>query len=297
MNCRLNEIRRVRDSSRQASDASYSDIEDGRKNRELQTPLLMDGPERSEHAAFMHKFFSRVEEIKEGISFVNRSTAEVRKIKEGGGGRGASDGTRLATVVMRANKRAIYCKDELQAMRKDLARIQEEASTPDEENKIKNRKKGSGKSSRKSKIDLKVLRTLRVRQNVVQALMRRFVDTMNSYQRAQQECKEKMEENTLRQVGVVSPESTREELSGLLNSGGGRKAVVGATTQAVLKMGTGKAESAVVANSRVRNSLKMTEGRYDEVLVLEASIMELAKMFEDFVEEGLLTKDSWGIWP
>ena len=207
MNSRLSEIQNARNSSLQSSTESYSasDMEEGR-GRELKQPLLMDGPERSEHAAFLQEFFSRVEDVKEGISFVDRSAAEVLRIKEGGGGRGASDGTRLATVVMRANKRALLCKDELKLMRRELAEIKEDIERLAEEKK----KGGKGGSSKKRKTDPKVMRTLRVRQNVVQALMRKFVETVNKYQKSQHECKAKMEENTLRQVAVVSPNSTRE---------------------------------------------------------------------------------------
>ena len=62
--------------------------------------------------------------------------------------------------------------------------------------------------------------------------------------------------------------------------------MVGATTQAVLKMGTGKDDSAAVASSRVRNALKNTEGRFDEVLVLEASIMEVSSSCKERKTRG-----------
>ncbi|GMH52743.1 hypothetical protein TL16_g01297 [Triparma laevis f. inornata] len=288
-------------------------------SRELTTPFLntpqhsIDGADLgTRQVAFMHEFFDKVDDVKQDISFVSKATDEIVQIKDGvvSKRRTSSESTRLATLVMKANKRAIRTKETLQRMRRELAEIQRQIDNPDEvlgddgrtvddesisssnggskkkKKKYKKKKKKQNKS-KPTTPNPKIVRTMRVRQNVVSALARKFVEVMKKYQESQQQYRTIAEQTTLRQVQVVSPSSTREDLQQLISNGGGGSAVMGATQQAVLMSGKAS-ESKAQTSSKVRNALKNSESKYDDVLVLEASIMELSKMFEDF---AMLTEE------
>ncbi|GMH87916.1 hypothetical protein TrST_g60 [Triparma strigata] len=316
-----NRLRELRSSSNSSSSYGHGDIEEGGAmsssiSRELQTPLLntpqhsVDGADLGgRQAVFMREFFDKVDDVKQDISFVSKATEEIVMIKDGvvSKRRTSSESTRLATLVMRANKRAISTKEMLQTMRRELAEIQRQIDHPgDDEDEREDsvdgekykkkagkqkqkqkKKKKKKKQTKKNAPNPKIVRTMRVRQNVVNALARKFVEVMKVYQEAQQQYRTVAEQTTLRQVQVVSPDSTREDLQQLISSGGGGKAVMGATQQAVLMSGKAS-ESSSQTNSKVKNALKNAESKYDDVLILEASIMELAKMFEDF---AMLTEE------
>ena len=173
-----------------------------------------------------------------------------------------------APLVMEANKVAARNKVVLVALRKQVSDIEADLSTK------------SNKTTKK--VDPKLARTIRVRKNVVQAVTRKFIEIMKQYQSAQQSYKSNMEENTLRQVQIVSPEVTREDLQGVIRQQGegAVDAVAAIATKSLLQS---KANSSGgLVGSKIKNSLKAVESRYNEVIVLEASIRELAVMFEEF---------------
>jgi t-SNARE complex subunit (syntaxin) len=62
---------------------------------------------------------------------------------------------------------------------------------------------------------------LRVRDNLVNTLTRKFVDVMKEYQNAQQKYKTDIKKKVKRQVQIVKPEATSDEIDAVLKSGGG----------------------------------------------------------------------------
>ena len=62
---------------------------------------------------------------------------------------------------------------------------------------------------------------LRVRDNLVNTLTRKFVDVMKEYQNAQQKYKTDIKKKVKRQVQIVKPDASSEEIDAVLKSGGG----------------------------------------------------------------------------
>ena len=62
---------------------------------------------------------------------------------------------------------------------------------------------------------------IRIRENLVSTLTRKFVDVMKEYQNAQQKFKTDIKKKVKRQVQIVKPDATTEEIDTVLKSGGG----------------------------------------------------------------------------
>jgi len=65
----------------------------------------------------------------------------------------------------------------------------------------------------------------RVRENLLNTLTRKFIDEMKSYQAAQQKYKTDIQNKMKRQVKVVKPDATDEEVEEIMKSEGGRDAL------------------------------------------------------------------------
>jgi len=63
---------------------------------------------------------------------------------------------------------------------------------------------------------------LRIRENLCNTLTRKFLDEMKEYQRAQQKFKRDIKNKVKRQVQIVKPEATEEEIEQVMKSEGGR---------------------------------------------------------------------------
>lgn len=67
---------------------------------------------------------------------------------------------------------------------------------------------------------------LRIRKNLVSTLTRKFVDVMKEYQNAQQKYKTDIRKKVKRQVHIVKPDASTEEIDAVLKSGGGSGGVL-----------------------------------------------------------------------
>lgn len=65
----------------------------------------------------------------------------------------------------------------------------------------------------------------RVRENMNTTLTKKFVDEMKTYQQAQQQYKTDIKKKVKRQVQVVKPDATDEEVDAVMKSEGGRDAL------------------------------------------------------------------------
>ena len=61
----------------------------------------------------------------------------------------------------------------------------------------------------------------RIRENLANTLTRKFVDIMKDYQNVQQKFKTDIKKKVKRQVQIVKPDATSEEIDAVLKSGGG----------------------------------------------------------------------------
>jgi t-SNARE complex subunit (syntaxin) len=116
---------------------------------------------------------------------------------------------------------------------------------------------------------------LRIRSNLVTTLTRKFVDVMKEYTNAQQKFKTDIKKKVKRQVQIVKPDATTEEIDAVMKGGGGSSDVF---KSAILKGS---------AADPIRNAYMNVADKYQDVLTLEASVKELHQMFVDF---ALLTE-------
>ena len=116
---------------------------------------------------------------------------------------------------------------------------------------------------------------IRIRDNLTNTLTRKFVDVMKEYQNAQTKYKTDIKKKVKRQVQIVKPDATTEEIDAVFKSGGGSGEVL---KSAIL---TGEAADSI------RNAYMTVADKYQDVLTLEASVAELHQMFLDF---ALLTE-------
>jgi len=106
-------------------------------------------------------------------------------------------------------------------------------------------------------------------------LTKKFIDEMKIYQQAQQKYKTDIKNKVKRQVQVVKPDATDEEIDEVMKSEGGRDALY---KQSILAGGV---------NDQVKTTYAKVAGKYQDVLTLEQSVAELHQMFLDF---ALLTE-------
>jgi len=116
---------------------------------------------------------------------------------------------------------------------------------------------------------------IRIRENLCNTLTRKFIDEMKRYQNVQQKYKTDIKNKATRQVQIVKPDATPEEIDMIMKSEGGRD---GLFRETILAGG--------VADS-VKQTYTNVAGRYQDVVALEQSVAELHQMFLDF---ALLTE-------
>lgn len=74
---------------------------------------------------------------------------------------------------------------------------------------------------------------MRIRKNLVSTLTRKFVEVSKEYTNAQQKFKTDIKKKVRRQVQIVKPDATAEEIDAVMKSGGGSGDVV---KSAILKV-------------------------------------------------------------
>jgi t-SNARE complex subunit (syntaxin) len=98
---------------------------------------------------------------------------------------------------------------------------------------------------------------------------------MKEYQNAQQKYKTDIKKKATRQIQIVKPDATEEEIDAVLRSEGGRDALY---REQILAGGV---------NDSVTTAYKKVAGKYQDILAVEQSVAELHQMFLDF---ALLTE-------
>jgi len=116
---------------------------------------------------------------------------------------------------------------------------------------------------------------VRVRENMNTTLTKKFIDEMKIYQQAQHKYKTDINDKVKRQVRVVKPDATDEEINDVMRSEGGRDALY---KKKILAGGV---------NDEIKTTYAKVAGKYQDVLTLEQSVAELHQMFLDF---ALLTE-------
>eukprot|EP00568_Trieres_chinensis_P008273 CAMPEP_0183312636 /NCGR_PEP_ID=MMETSP0160_2-20130417/42430_1 /TAXON_ID=2839 ORGANISM="Odontella Sinensis, Strain Grunow 1884" /NCGR_SAMPLE_ID=MMETSP0160_2 /ASSEMBLY_ACC=CAM_ASM_000250 /LENGTH=326 /DNA_ID=CAMNT_0025477529 /DNA_START=85 /DNA_END=1065 /DNA_ORIENTATION=+ len=202
----------------------------------------------------MERFFGDVESIKADIEAVRDATKRIGEINEE---------AVLATTDAKENQLSMELRPLVDETNKRAKRTKNLVALLKEENaKLKNEE------------DVKQS-DMRIRENLCNTLTRKFIDEMKLYQSAQQKYKTDIKNKVTRQVQIVKPDATDDEIDMVMKSEGGREALYKETILA-----GGVADSIKTAYAKVA-------GKYQDVLTLEQSVAELHQMFLDF---ALLTE-------
>ena len=210
-----------------------------------------DAPSQPEH---MKQFFDDVEFIKSDISAVTDATEQIITLKDRAVlATSESEESQISdtirTLVEGTNGRAKKCKNLLGLLKEENSNLKES---------------GEAKPT-----------DLRVRDNLVNTLLRKFIDEMKRYQNAQQQYKTDVKAKVTRQVQMIKPDATDQDVDQIMRSEGGREALY---QQQILSGGV---------NDQIKTQYRAVAGKYQDVLTLEASVAELHQMFLDF---ALLTE-------
>lgn len=208
----------------------------------------------SESQQYMQTFFQDVELVKANINVIRDATKKIADINQEvvlatTNEREQDASSTLTSIIISTNKKASIAKKLLQALTEDTKRLETQ------------------KKAKQSEI--------RIRENICNTLTRKFVDVMKDYQNVQTKYKDDIKKKVKRQVQIVKPDATTEEIDAVLKSGNG--------TGQVFKNAILKGE----ASETIRNAYMNVADKYQDVLALEASVAELHQMFLDF---ALLTE-------
>lgn len=200
--------------------------------------------ELGEREDFMGTFFGEVEQVKKGIAVVQAAAKRIREITE----------ERMLAVNAQTEE----------DLSRELTPLVDNANARMKatKNLLENMGKGELKPSEQ-----------RIRDNLVNTLNRKFVDVCKDYQRSQQGYKGEIQKTVKRQLEIVKPDISNEEIDTVLRSG----TTAGVYRSAILK---GAADPIKAAYADVAD-------KYQDVLRLEQSVAELHQMFLDF---ALLTE-------
>lgn len=213
-----------------------------------------NGNEASQQPEHMKQFFDDVEAIKLDISAVSSASEKITSLKDKAvlatsETEESNISDTIRTLVEGTNGRAKKCKNLLGLLKEENSNLKkEEKAKPTD---------------------------LRVRENLVNTLLRKFIDEMKRYQNSQMQYKTDVKKKVTRQVQMIKPEATDQEVDQIMRSEGGREALY---QQQILSGGV---------NDQIKTQYRAVAGKYQDILTLEASVAELHQMFLDF---ALLTE-------
>ena len=196
--------------------------------------------------SYMGDFFAKVDEAKAGISAVKKASKRIRRI---------TDERMLATST-----------NEEQGASRELGPL------VDRTNATIKRTKNLLNDLAEEDNTLKASEQ-RIRKNLASTLARKFGDVCQDYQKEQTRYKEEVQATVKRQLEIVQPDVSQEEIDTVLRSGG-----PGQVMRSAILRG---------AADPVKDAYAHAADRYQDVLKLEQSVAELHQMFLDF---ALLTE-------
>eukprot|EP00980_Cylindrotheca_fusiformis_P022933 scaffold9948_cov129-Cylindrotheca_fusiformis.AAC.1 len=207
-----------------------------------------------EKPTFMDHFFREVDNIKADIDAVSKATLKIKKINDLAV-RATSTAEekklskKLKPLVDETNTRAKRTKTLLSLLKEETDKLEKEKKLNDSD--------------------------IRIRKNMNTTLTKKFIDEMKTYQQAQQQYKTDIKKKVKRQVQVVKPDATDEDVERVMKSEGGKDALY----QEQILAGS--------VNDQIKSTYAKVAGKYQDVVTLEQSVAELHQMFLDF---ALLTE-------
>ena len=152
---------------------------------------------------FMQEFFGDVEIVKANIMALKDATRKIADINESALQATTTDreqnlSNELDPLIKATNKKAAVAKQLLQRLREDTDQM-----------------KKTGAQGAKQTPEV------RIRENLANTLTRKFVDVMKEYQNAQTKYRNDIKKKVKRQIQIVKPDATTEEIDAVCKSGGG----------------------------------------------------------------------------
>lgn len=157
----------------------------------------------------MKLFLSDVEIVKKNLSVIQRGADKILELNQNmqqatTAEREGDLHLQLEPIVKSTNKKALATKNYLKRFTEDIARLK----TP-------------GGSATDGHHRHSTATELRIRENLTSTLTRKFVDLMKRYQEVQVKFKSDLKNKVKRQIQVVKPNATAEEIDAVFKSGGG----------------------------------------------------------------------------
>lgn len=200
--------------------------------------VFLDGP--------MEDFFKVIQNLQEMIEYINYSTLKTKEIEQeaiAAIGKEAEEkcSSKLDILISETNKKCNSCKILLKNMK----------ITTDE---MKN-------SNKITSSDVKI------RENLHMTHTTKFIEVLKSFQKAQQNFKLSLQNKIERQIKIVKPDVTQEEIQKIFE--------IGDATQVF---------QSIILNSKVdpiSTAYTNAVDKYQDIVKLEKSIVELHQMFTD----------------
>jgi t-SNARE complex subunit (syntaxin) len=189
------------------------------------------------------QFFSDIDMLKKNINLIKENTSKISDLTQEtilatSNEKESELSAEVNPIITDTNKKGVYTKKLLQGLKDETSRIE---LKPQE---------------------------AKIRDNLLGTLTRKFVEVMKDYQQAQSRYKTEIMKKARRQVQIVKPNATEEEVDAVVRSGGADQLI-----QASILKGE--------ASESVKSMCESVNQRYNEVMAIEKSVQEMHQMFLD----------------
>lgn len=206
-----------------------------------------DAGERVHAEEFMGDFLTKMDALKDGITNVRTTIRRIRGLKQQ---------AIQATSPEQEKHISSGLSELVDTTNRDILNIKRGLESLKVENAAFAAKKPNSSEAK-------------MRENMHAAITRKFRDILKDYQTIQTDYKKEVREKVSRQVHMVLPEASEEEVTKIVNSGD-----MSAATAVRMRI-TGQAHESLT------NALSDLQDKYKDIRLLEQSVTELHQMFLD----------------
>jgi len=198
---------------------------------------------------FMDAFFKDIEKIREDIDAITEASKRIgdmndKAVMSVSDAEESELSRELTPLIKKTNISAKRTKSMLELLKEENAKFKKEETVKNSD--------------------------MRIRENLCNTLTRKFIDEMKFYQSFQQKYKSDLKNKAVRQIKMVKPDATPDEIEDVMKNDGGKTEII---QQYVLAGGV---------NDAIQKTYTDVAGKYQDVITLEQSVAELHQMFLDF---------------
>eukprot|EP00276_Gloeochaete_wittrockiana_P010735 CAMPEP_0184643928 /NCGR_PEP_ID=MMETSP0308-20130426/739_1 /TAXON_ID=38269 /ORGANISM="Gloeochaete witrockiana, Strain SAG 46.84" /LENGTH=315 /DNA_ID=CAMNT_0027072197 /DNA_START=138 /DNA_END=1085 /DNA_ORIENTATION=+ len=229
----------------EADSADLDDVELGEKKKRSSHDDSENGDDvEDENGGFMSDFFSDVGAIKASMATIKKNVKSIEQLQS----------KALTTIDVTQKEEITEELDELMTETNSMAQqIRFKLKSIDKDNQDAVKKNGMTSETR-------------IRTNMHGTLTRKFVDLMSEFQEVQTSYRNKIKSTVERQLKIVNPDATAEQIEDALENPSAQIFANG-----VLSKG----------HSAAKNALADIQERHRDIVKLEQSIAELHQLFVD----------------